>query len=106
LIIDLDLAGRQRNVSKAIDGFAFYFGCIHWILTVVLIHMRQATLAPMAIAPAVPPLIADFPALFMISSKVGCFPLVASAELVEALILNIVPLKCDVTRTPKVLNAE
>jgi hypothetical protein len=41
------------------------------ILTVVLIHIRQATLAPMATAPAVPPLTADAPALLMISSKVG-----------------------------------
>lgn len=33
------------------------------LLTVVLIHMRQATFAPIAHAPAVPPLIADFAAL-------------------------------------------
>ena len=40
-------------------------------LTVVLIHMRQATLAPMAAAPAVPPRIADLAALFKISSMEG-----------------------------------
>lgn len=55
-------------------------------LTVVLIHIRQATLAPMATAPAVPPLIADFAALSMISLNVGAgFP--ASVVFDFALIL-------------------
>ena len=39
--------------------------------TVVRIHMRQATLAPMATAPAVPPRTADFAALSMISLNVA-----------------------------------
>jgi hypothetical protein len=39
-------------------------------LTVVLIHIRHATLAPIAHAPAVPPLSADAPALFKTSLSV------------------------------------
>jgi hypothetical protein len=38
-------------------------------LTVVRIHMRAATFAPIATAPAVPPRSALAPALFMISEK-------------------------------------
>ncbi len=41
------------------------------ILTVVLIHMRHATFAPMAQAPAVPPLTADLAALSRTSLNVG-----------------------------------
>ena len=40
-------------------------------LTVVRIHIRQATLAPIAQAPAVPPLTAEAAALFKISESVG-----------------------------------
>lgn len=40
-------------------------------LTVVLIHIRQATLAPIAQAPAVPPRTADFAALSSTSLKVS-----------------------------------
>ncbi len=40
-------------------------------LTVVLIHIRAATLAPIATAPAVPPRMADFADLSIISAKVG-----------------------------------
>ena len=39
--------------------------------TVVRIHIKQATLAPMATAPAVPPRTADAEALAKISRKVG-----------------------------------
>ncbi len=41
------------------------------VLTVVLIHIRHATFAPMAQAPAVPPLTADFAALSRTSLNVG-----------------------------------
>lgn len=42
-------------------------------LTVVRIHMRQATLAPMAHAPATPPRAADEAALFNTSRKPSVF---------------------------------
>ena len=53
-------------------------------LTVVLIHMRAATLAPIATAPAVPPRMADFADLFIISENVGAGFLVSS-DMVELL---------------------
>jgi len=58
-------------------------------LTVVLIHMRAATLAPMATAPAVPPRMADFADLFMISEKVGAGFLLSSLLLMVVEILVV-----------------
>ncbi len=50
----------------------------HTRRTVVLIHMRQATLAPMAMPPANPPRRADCEALAMTSEKdMGSFFLVS-----------------------------
>ena len=81
-----------RIVSCVITGDSFVHTCIQQqqtshrhrnILTVVLIHMRAATLAPMATAPAVPPRTAEAADLFMISLNdgVGLVVLVASVEL-------------------------
>ena len=53
-------------------------------LTVVLIHIRAATLAPIATAPAVPPRMADFADLFIISENVGAGFFVSS-DMVELL---------------------
>ena len=52
-------------------------------LTVVLIHMRQATLAPMAQAPAIPPRNALLDALSKISRNVNSFSFVAVAMVAE-----------------------
>ena len=52
-------------------------------LTVVLIHIKQATLAPIAHAPAVPPRTALAAALFMISWNVGGASFVVGALIVQ-----------------------
>jgi hypothetical protein len=74
------------------------------ILTVVLIHIRQATLAPMATAPAVPPLTADAPALLMISSKVGgvfSAALAAFALVLIAIVVESIDRQNETTRVAK-----
>ena len=63
-------------------------------LTVVLIHMSAPTFNPMATAPAVPPRMADLPALSKISLTVGGSSVFASVG--ELILLYLVAVCCVV----------